>query len=38
MVGRVGLSFFAREGLLLEEFCINGRYVDDVIMAKYLSM
>jgi ribosomal protein S18 acetylase RimI-like enzyme len=27
---------FAREGVLLEEFCINGRYVDDVQMAKRL--
>lgn len=27
---------FAREGQLLDEFCINGRYVDDVVMAKYL--
>jgi len=27
---------FAREGLLLEEFCIKGVYVDDVVMAKYL--
>ena len=27
---------FAREGALLEEFCINGRYVDDVMMAKRL--
>ena len=26
----------AREGLLLEEFCINGVYVDDVVMAKQL--
>ena len=27
---------FAREGALLEEFRINGRYVDDVMMAKRL--
>ena len=27
---------FVREGILLEEFCINGRFVDDVIMAKKL--
>jgi len=27
---------FVREGTLLEEFCINGRFVDDVIMAKRL--
>ncbi len=27
---------FEREGLLREEFCIGGRYVDDVIMAKNL--
>src|SRR5690348_13320734 len=27
---------FAREGVLLEEFYINGRYVDDVQMAKQL--
>ena len=27
---------FVREGALLEEFCINGRFVDDVIMAKKL--
>ncbi|HEY2308634.1 MAG TPA: GNAT family N-acetyltransferase, partial [Streptosporangiaceae bacterium] len=27
---------FAREGTLLEEFLINGRYVDDVMMAKRL--
>ena len=27
---------FAREGTLLEEFRINGRFVDDVIMAKKL--
>jgi ribosomal protein S18 acetylase RimI-like enzyme len=27
---------FTREGTLLEEFCINGRYVDDVLMAKRL--
>ena len=27
---------FAREGTLLEEFLINGRYVDDVLMAKRL--
>jgi len=27
---------FVREGTLLEEFCINGRYVDDVMMAKKL--
>jgi ribosomal protein S18 acetylase RimI-like enzyme len=27
---------FRREGVLLEEFCINGAYVDDVIMAKRL--
>ncbi|MBO0817490.1 MAG: GNAT family N-acetyltransferase [Actinobacteria bacterium] len=27
---------FAREGTLREEFCINGRFVDDVIMAKKL--
>ena len=27
---------FVREGTLLEEFCINGRFVDDVIMAKKL--
>lgn len=27
---------FSREGVLAEEFCINGRYVDDVLMAKRL--
>jgi ribosomal protein S18 acetylase RimI-like enzyme len=27
---------FTREGTLLEEFCINGHYVDDVLMAKSL--
>jgi ribosomal protein S18 acetylase RimI-like enzyme len=27
---------FVQEGALLEEFCINGRFVDDVIMAKKL--
>ena len=27
---------FAREGTLLEEFCIDGRYVDDILMAKRL--
>ena len=27
---------FVREGTLLEEFCIKGRFVDDVIMAKRL--
>jgi ribosomal protein S18 acetylase RimI-like enzyme len=27
---------FEREGTLLEEFCINGRFVDDVMMAKKL--
>jgi ribosomal protein S18 acetylase RimI-like enzyme len=27
---------FTREGTLLEEFRINGRYVDDVLMAKRL--
>lgn len=27
---------FRREGVLREEFCINGAYVDDVIMAKPL--
>ena len=27
---------FVREGTLLEEFCINGRFVDDVTMAKKL--
>jgi ribosomal protein S18 acetylase RimI-like enzyme len=27
---------FAREGVLLEEFCINGRYVHDIQMAKRL--
>lgn len=27
---------FVREGALLEEFCINGRFVDDVMMAKKL--
>jgi ribosomal protein S18 acetylase RimI-like enzyme len=27
---------FSREGTLLEEFLINGRYVDDVLMAKRL--
>ena len=27
---------FAREGTQLEEFLINGRYVDDVLMAKRL--
>jgi ribosomal protein S18 acetylase RimI-like enzyme len=27
---------FTREGTLLEEFSINGRYVDDVLMAKRL--
>jgi len=27
---------FLREGTLLEEFCINGRFVDDVMMAKRL--
>jgi ribosomal protein S18 acetylase RimI-like enzyme len=27
---------FAREGVLREEFWINGRYVDDVMMAKRL--
>jgi ribosomal protein S18 acetylase RimI-like enzyme len=27
---------FQREGVLREEFCINGAYVDDVIMAKPL--
>ena len=27
---------FVREGTLLAEFCINGRFVDDVMMAKQL--
>jgi ribosomal protein S18 acetylase RimI-like enzyme len=27
---------FEREGVLREEFCIDGRYVDDVLMAKRL--
>ena len=27
---------FVREGTLLDEFCINGRFVDDVMMAKKL--
>lgn len=27
---------FEREGVLRDEFCINGRYLDDVIMAKHL--
>jgi len=27
---------FMREGALREEFCINGRFVDDVMMAKKL--
>jgi ribosomal protein S18 acetylase RimI-like enzyme len=27
---------FAREGTLIEEFLINGRYVDDILMAKRL--
>jgi len=27
---------FRREGVLREEFCVNGAYVDDVIMAKPL--
>ena len=27
---------FVREGTLREEFCINGRFVDDVMMAKRL--
>lgn len=27
---------FRREGVLREEFCINGAYVDDVVMAKPL--
>jgi ribosomal protein S18 acetylase RimI-like enzyme len=27
---------FAREGIQLGEFLINGRYVDDILMAKYL--
>ena len=27
---------FVREGTLREEFCINGRFVDDVMMAKQL--
>jgi RimJ/RimL family protein N-acetyltransferase len=27
---------FRREGVLREEFCINGAYVDDVLMAKPL--
>ena len=27
---------FMREGALREEFCINGRFVDDVMMAKRL--
>ena len=27
---------FMREGALREEFCINGRFVDDVMMAKNL--
>ena len=27
---------FAREGTQLEEFLINGRYVDDILMAKHL--
>ena len=27
---------FAHEGTLLEEFLINGRYVDDIMMAKRL--
>jgi ribosomal protein S18 acetylase RimI-like enzyme len=27
---------FVREGTLREEFCINGRFVDDVMMAKKL--
>jgi RimJ/RimL family protein N-acetyltransferase len=27
---------FTREGTLLDEFRINGRYVDDVLMAKSL--
>jgi ribosomal protein S18 acetylase RimI-like enzyme len=28
---------FAREGVLIGEFLINGTYVDDVLMAKHLS-
>jgi RimJ/RimL family protein N-acetyltransferase len=28
---------FQREGLLREEFLINGEYVDDVLMTKYLT-
>ncbi len=28
---------FTREGVLYQEFFINGRYVDDVLMAKHLS-
>jgi ribosomal protein S18 acetylase RimI-like enzyme len=27
---------FAREGTQLEEFLINGRYVDDILMARHL--
>src|SRR5215475_14573058 len=28
---------FRKEGVLRDEFCIGGRYVDDVIMAKHLA-
>jgi RimJ/RimL family protein N-acetyltransferase len=28
---------FTREGDLREEFLINGSYVDDILMAKYLA-
>jgi RimJ/RimL family protein N-acetyltransferase len=28
---------FRREGIQREEFRIGGRYVDDVLMAKYLT-
>jgi ribosomal protein S18 acetylase RimI-like enzyme len=28
---------FQREGTLRDEFCIDGRYVDDVVMAKHLA-
>jgi RimJ/RimL family protein N-acetyltransferase len=28
---------FQREGTLRDEFCIGGRFVDDVLMAKHLA-
>jgi ribosomal protein S18 acetylase RimI-like enzyme len=33
LYGRLG---YEREGVLRDEFLINGRYTDDVLMAKHL--